>query len=83
MKLGVDVKRIAKTLDGHLLVEMSGGPKAVSGAAALSKALRDSASGLSNRFVQLGTAMEMEIIDLDPEPKTKTSEPHWKLRWKI
>lgn len=69
-KLGVEVKRIAKTQDGHMLVEMSGGPKAVSGAAILSKAVRENASGLSNRVVQLGLALDVEIVNLDPGVET-------------
>lgn len=65
-KLGVEVKRIAKTQEGHVLVEMSGGPKAVSGATILSKAVRENASGLSNQVVQLGSALDLEIVNLDP-----------------
>lgn len=66
VKLGVDVKKISKTLDGHLLVEMSGGVNAASGAATLSRAVRDSAGDLAGRVVQLGTMLEVEIVDLDP-----------------
>lgn len=64
--LGVVVKRITKTLDGHLLVEITGGPKAAAGAATLSKAVRERVSALSDSVFQLGTALEVEIVDLDP-----------------
>lgn len=64
--LGVNVKRISKTLNGHLLIEMSGGPKAASEAAALRRAVLEKAGGLENKVTQLGTAIEVEIIDLDP-----------------
>lgn len=64
--IGVDVKKLSRTQDGHLLVELSGGPKAAAGAAALSKAVQDGASGLAGRVFQLGTALEVEVVDLDP-----------------
>lgn len=64
--LGVDVKRIVRTLDGHLLVEMVGGPKAADGEATLSRAVRDKAGDLAGWVVQLGTSLEVEIVDLDP-----------------
>lgn len=48
------------------MVELAGGPEAVSGAVTLSKAVRDNVAGLSDRVVQLGTACEVEVVDLDP-----------------
>lgn len=65
-KLGVDVRRVAKTQDGHVLVELAGGPEAANGAAMLSRAVRDNAAGLADRVVQLGTACELEVVDIDP-----------------
>lgn len=45
---------------------MSCGPNASDGAATLSRAIKDKAGGLLGRVTQLGTSLEVEIVDLDP-----------------
>lgn len=65
-ELGVEVKRISKTQEGHLLFEVKGGPKATADAAALSKAVSSKAGDFAGSVAQLGTVTEVEIVDLDP-----------------
>lgn len=65
-EIGVDIKKVSRTQGGHLLVELKGGPKAADGAAAFSKAVEERTNGRTGGVVQLGTSLEIEIVDLDP-----------------
>lgn len=65
-ELGVDVRRISKTQEGHLLFEVKGGPRAMVDAAALSQAVSSKAGDVAGSVAQLGTVTEVEIVDLDP-----------------
>lgn len=67
--LGVDVKRIARTQEGHLLVEMKGGSKAAGGAEALSKAVSEKAIEHTGKVIKLGTSLEVEVIDINPSAR--------------
>lgn len=64
--LGVEVKKIVKTREGHVLVEMKGGPKAAGGAETLSKAVAEKAGESTGGVRQLGTTIEVEVVDTDP-----------------
>lgn len=64
--LGVEIKKITKTREGHVLVEMKGGPSAAGGAEALCKAVAEKAGERTGGVRQLGTTVDMEVVDIDP-----------------
>lgn len=63
--LGVEVKKISKTQEGHLLFEVKGGPNATADAATLSNAVSAKVRDITGPVAHLGITMNMEINDLD------------------
>lgn len=64
-ELGARVKKMRKTREGHLLVELHGGARAEEAASKLRTAISKNLGTRVGTTVPLGCSVEMEIMDLD------------------